>query len=78
LKVFLLIIAISVFTLSGMAAFCQGSDSLRDPWTQEAATFNPVGVKHFYGMTTGQEIINHSPAVWAASAKDELLKELGR
>jgi hypothetical protein len=77
LKVLLLLIAIAVFLFSGISAVCQAS-IVADPWTQEAATFNPVGVKYAGGVTTGQEISNHVPTVWAESSKVEYLTEFNQ
>jgi hypothetical protein len=74
LKILLILIAVSVFLFAGFSAAFASTE----PWTYEAATFNPVGVKYLGGVTNGQEISSKTPAVWAAPAKDELLKELGR
>ena len=78
MKILLLSVAITVFAISGISAICQGSTSMRDPWTYEARTFNPAGVKYTGGVTTGREISSRAPAAWAGQAQAELLKELER
>jgi hypothetical protein len=57
-------------------ASIQGSDAMRDPWTYEARTFNPAGVKYTSGVTTGREISSRLPAAWSIPVSMEVLKEL--
>jgi hypothetical protein len=51
---------------------------LRDPWTKEAETFNPVGVKWAHGATLGYELCDNYSASWAIEQRDIVLEELAK
>ena len=76
MKMFLFGIAIVVVALGCVPSITAQSSTGRDPWTQEAATFNPKGVKYSSGITTGMEISNRQILVCADTIKQNLLAEL--
>lgn len=73
MKKWLLIFALAICMLP-VAMPVQAQPSMRDPWTYQAATFNPVGVKYSGGITTGNEIIQRKPAILSAAQLTEILK----
>ena len=76
MKMFLLGVSIVVIVLGCVATITAQPSTIRDPWTHEAATFNPKGIRYSSGMTTGTEISNRQILVCADTIKQNLLAEL--
>ena len=51
--------------------------TLSDPWTYQAATFNPKGVKFHDGVTTGREI-SENQVTWTESVKQAVIQEINQ
>ncbi len=74
MKKWLLIFSLAVCMLPAFVPAQAQMANIRDPWTQQAATFNPAGVKHAGGITTGNEITDRKPAQLSPVALAEILK----
>lgn len=74
MKKWLLIFALAICMLPITMPMQAQNYSMRDPWTQQAANFNPAGVKYPGGITTGNEISQRKPAEFSAAQLAEILK----
>lgn len=70
MKKVLLILSLAIMALSQIA---MTDYSMRDPWTPDAATFNPSGVRYANGITTGNEIANGGTMAWTTPVKNEVV-----
>lgn len=76
MKIALLIMVIGLVWCSLAFAYVVSAKAVTvsDPWTTEAATFNPKGVKWAGGVTNGNELIQ--VRVWSQEEVDAIKAEL--
>lgn len=73
MKKWLFILSVAICALPAIMP-AQADTGQRDPWTYQARTFNPAGVRYAGGMTTGNEITQRKAAELTADKLAEILK----
>jgi len=74
MKKWLLIFALAVCMLPAVMPVRVQQSSMHAPWTYQAQTFNPAGVRYAGGVTTGNEIAQRKAVELPADKLAEILK----